>query len=84
MGLNGPVYMSDLLQYCTCSCSLCSGSQKLLDIPKSCLKTHGDRAFFVAGPRLWNELHFDLIHSKSLAVFKKDLNLFRNAFSDEY
>ena len=87
-GLNGlaPVYISDVLHYCTCSRSLRSGSQKLLDIPKSCLKTYGDRAFVVDGPRLWNEPPSGLKHSKSIAVCKKDLKtqLFRNAFSDDF
>ena len=73
-----------LFTYLTCSHSLRSGSQKLLDVLKFYQKTYGDRAFAFAGPRLWNELPYGLRLSKSLAVFEKDLKtqLFRNAFSD--
>ena len=60
--LNGmaPLYITELLSYRTCSCTLRSTDQKLLAVPKSRLKTYGDRAFSVAAPKLWNELPLDL------------------------
>ena len=36
--------------------SLRSAGKHLLEVPKACLKTHGDRAFSVAAPKLWNDL----------------------------
>ena len=55
--LNGlaPHYVSDLLNKRVSVRSLRSYSQELLNIPRSRTKTYGDRAFSVAGPRLWNE-----------------------------
>ena len=84
-GLNGlaPAYISELLQHCTSSRSLRSSSQRLLSIPRTSLKTYGDRAFSAAGPRLWNGLPLSLRSSNTLTVFKKDLKtyLFKFAFS---
>ncbi|KAF7657544.1 hypothetical protein LDENG_00025720 [Lucifuga dentata] len=34
--------------------------QRLLEVPRICLRTHGDRAFQVVAPKLWNELPFSL------------------------
>jgi len=57
--------------------------QRLLSLPRTSLKTYGDRAFSAAGPRLWNELPLSLGSSNILTVFKKDLmtHLFKFAFS---
>ena len=59
MALNGmaPLYITELLSYRTCSRTLRSTDQKLLAVPNSRLKTYGDKAFSVAAPKLWNELH---------------------------
>ena len=77
-GLNGqvPAYISELLHHRTCSRSLCSSSQKFLSIPTISLKTYGDRAFSVAGPKLLNELPLSIRSSDSLTIFKKDLKTF--------
>ena len=84
-GLNGlaPAYISELLHYRTSSRLLRFASQRLLSIPRTSLKTYGDRAFSAAGPKLWNELPLSLRSSNTLAVFKKDFNtnLFKLAFS---
>ena len=84
-GLNGlpPAYISELLHYCISSRSLRSSSQRLPSIPRTSLKTYGDRAFSAAGPRLWNGLPLSLRSSNTLTVFKKDLKtyLFKFAFS---
>ena len=42
----------------------------LLDVPRSRLKTRGDRAFAVAAPRLWNSLPPNIRAAKSLDIFK--------------
>ena len=85
-GLNGlaPGYISDLLSYKTCSRSLRSSSQKLLDVPKSRTKTYGDRAFEVAAPRLWNSLPFHLRTISNINIFKNQMKtyLFKLAYND--
>ena len=48
-------YVSDLLNKRVSVRSLRSNSQELLNIPRSRTKAYGDRAFSVAGSRLWNE-----------------------------
>ena len=83
--LNGmaPLYMTDLLSYRTCSRALRSTHQKLLAVPKSRLKTYGDRAFSVAAPKLWNELQLDLRSLDTINFFKKHLktDLFKKAYN---
>ena len=54
----------------TCSRSLRSTDQKLLAVPKSRLKTYGDRAFSVAAPKLWNELPLNLRSLDTINLFK--------------
>ena len=83
--LNGmaPLYITELLSYRTCSRTLRSTDQKLLAVPKSRLKTYGDRAFSVAAPKLWNELPLDLRSLDTINLFKKHLktDLFKKAFN---
>ena len=83
-GLNGLAsgYISDLLSYKTCSRSLRSSSQKLLDVPKS--RTYGDRAFEVAAPRLWNSLPFHLRTISNINIFKNQMKTypFKLAYND--
>ena len=73
--LNGmaPLYITELLSYRTCSRTPRSTNQKLLAVPKSRLKTYGDRAFSVAAPKLWNELPLDLRSLDTINLFKKHL-----------
>ena len=82
--LNGmaPLYITELLSYRTCSRTLRSTDQKLLAVPKSRLKTYGDRAFSVAAPKLWNELPLDLRSLDTINLFKKHLktDLFKKAY----
>ena len=81
--LNGmaPLYITELLRYRTCSRTLRSTDQKLLAVPKSRLKTYGDRAFSVAAPKLWNELPLDLRSLVTINLFTKHLktDLFKKA-----
>ena len=79
-----PLYITELVSYRTCSRTLRSiaTDQKLLAVPKSRLKTYGDKAFSVAAPKLWNELPLDLRSLDTINLFKKHLktDLFKKAF----
>ena len=77
------VYNVLLLSYRTCSRTLRSTDQKHLAVPKSRLKTYGDRAFSVAAPKLWNELPLDLRSLATINLFKKHLktDLFKKAYN---
>ena len=57
--------------------------KKFLAVPKSRLKTYGDRAFSVAAPKLWNELPLDLRSLDTINLFKKHLktDLFKKAYN---
>ena len=84
--LNGlaPQYLSELLvvkprtRY-----SLRSDSETLLVIPKVTRKTFGDRAFFHAGPTVWNALPSSLRNCRNIDSFKVQLKtyLFKKAFN---
>ena len=82
--LNGlaPHYVSDLLNKRVSVRSLRSNSQELLNITRSRTKTYGDRAFSVAGPRLWNELPLDIRTILDVNAFTRSLKtyLFRQAY----
>ena len=56
--INGfsPSYISNLLSFYTSSYSLRSCSNELLQVPRSKLKSYGDRRFSNAGPKLWNSV----------------------------
>ena len=83
--INGlsPSYISNLLSFCSSSYSLRSCSNKLLQVPRSKLKSYGDRRFSIAGPKLWNSIPTSLRNTDSLNSFKKHLKtyLFHQAFS---
>ena len=82
--INGlsPSYISNLLSFCTSSYSLRSFSNKLLQVPRSKLKSYGDRRFSIAGPKLWNGIPASLRNVDSLNSFKEHLKtyLIRQAF----
>ena len=63
--------------------SLRSDSETLLVIPKVTRKTFGDRAFFHAGPTLWNGLPSSLRNCRNIDSFKVHLKtyLFMKAFN---
>ena len=83
--LNGmvPPYLKDMLCYRSYSRSLRSASQKLLVVHRTNMKTYGDRAFSIAGPKLWNQLPLSIRELSSIDSFKKSLKtyLFRLAYS---
>ena len=78
----GPKYLSDKLHLKTTR-GLRSDNKKLLKIPTSRLKSYGDRAFSVAGPRLWNDLPDHLRLCTKPDIFKRDLKtyLFNKAYN---
>lgn len=77
-----PPYLSDLLHPFIPSRALRSADKFLLTVPKSRLKTRGDRAFSVIAPRLWNSLPPNIRTAESVTVFKTKLktHLFSLAF----
>jgi len=60
-----------------------SATTHQLMVPRTRLRTIGDRAFGVAGARVWNELPSSVVFAPSLAVFKRNLktHLFRQSYS---
>ena len=77
------LYQSNLLKFCSSSYSLRSCSNKLLQVPRSKLKSYGNRRFSIAGPKLWNSIPTSLRNTDSLNSFKKHSKtyLFHQAFS---
>ena len=71
-----PSYISDLLNFKTYSRSLRSSCNEYLVVPRSRLKTYGDRAFSIAGPKLWNDLPLEIRKCASVATFKQSLKTF--------
>ena len=78
----GPGYLTSMLRTYTPSRGLRSASQGLLEVPRTRLKTVGDRAFSVAGPRAWNSLPDDIKTCHSIGAFKRKLKtyFFREAY----
>ncbi len=68
-----PSYIHDLLHAHSPGRSLRSSDIALLTIPRTHLKTRGDRAFCVVAPRLWNSLPLSLTTMCSVESFKKHL-----------
>ena len=52
-------------------------------VTRTRLRTVGDRAFGIAGARVWNDLPSSVVSAPSLAVFKKNrkTHLFRQSYS---
>ncbi len=65
-----PEYLSDLLNPNTSSRPLRSSEKRVLMVPRSRLKLRGDRAFSIAGPKLWNSLPVSLRLVSSESEFK--------------
>ena len=77
-----PEYIMDLIHPYVASRSLRSSNQDLLAVPRSRLKTKGDRAFAFVAPTLWNSLPAHIRSAVSIEAFKKQLktHLFKLAF----
>lgn len=69
----GPSNIADLLHHHTPLRSPRSSDQLLLTVPPSRLKSRGDRAFAVIGPKLWNELPLHVRLAPSVPIFKSRL-----------
>ena len=69
----GPVYLQELIKPYAPGRSLRSGSHELLHVPSSKSTLVNERAFCVAGPRLWNMLPYDLRTEDKLVTFKSKL-----------
>lgn len=76
--LNGqaPSYLSDHLIPFSSPRSLRSSDRALLVVPRSRLKTKGDRAFSIAAPHLWNQLPLDIRLATSITTFKMKLKTY--------
>ena len=78
-----PTYIRELLELKPLSrYALRSDIQNLLKVPRTKCKTFGDRAFAVAGPRVWNQLPLDIRTSATVNTFKNRLKtyLYKLAF----
>ena len=64
--------------------SLRSSSRNLLVIPRSKLKSYGDRTFSVSAPKLWNDIPETIKCSVDLNAFKCNLKtyLFKRYFNE--
>ena len=69
-----PEYLKDIITLSEPKYNTRSSDKLKLDIPTTNLKTVGDRAFSVAGPKLWNNLPGDIQRAPSLSSFKTQLN----------
>ena len=81
-----PSYISDLLETYKPTRSLRSSSRNLLVIPRSKLKSYGDRAFSVSAPKLWHDIPETITCSVDLNAFKRNLKtyLFKGYFMNDY
>ena len=82
--LNGkaPEYIAELLSPYAPTRALRSMDQHLLCVPKTNLKTFGERCFSASAPKLWNSLPQELRFISSTETFKRQLktHLFRQSF----
>ena len=68
---NGPAYLKNMLhKYTPARCLRSSEEALRFTVPKTKLKTFGDRAFSVLGPALWNELPSKVRKIESISKFK--------------
>uniref|UniRef100_A0A8C1S4M0 Reverse transcriptase domain-containing protein n=1 Tax=Cyprinus carpio TaxID=7962 RepID=A0A8C1S4M0_CYPCA len=76
--LNGlaPEYLSELLTLGGKNRRLPSSDQRTLQVPKSKHKQWGDRAFAVAGPKLWNKLPPDMRTETDVVLFQAKLKTY--------
>ena len=68
--------ISDLLETYKPARNLRSSGRKLLVVPRSKLKSYGDRAFSLAAPRLWNDIPDNIKCSEDLSSFKRNLKTY--------
>jgi hypothetical protein len=73
---NAPDYLRNLIAHHVPSRLLRSSNSFLLDVPKTRLKTYGDRSFSYAAPTEWNQLPIDLRKCSNLNTFKSELKTY--------
>ena len=80
----GPAYLASMLEWYQPPRALRSAAEFRLS-PRPFNKKYGERAFYVAGPRLWNELPLPIKKSPSVESFKKALKtyLFKLAYKNK-
>ena len=83
LSTNEPTYLRNMLEIQQPQRARRATTGILLRVPKSNLKTAGDRSFAVSAPKIWNSLPGTLKSAQSLQIFKKKLKTFyfRQAFS---
>jgi len=84
LNTTAPDYLCELISLYTPARTLRSADSNLLCIPKTRLKTYGDRAFFSAGPREWNLLPISIREADCVQSFKTKLktHLFNEYYCD--
>ena len=84
MQKTGPSYLHDLLIQYQPARVLRSSTASLLDVPKTRLKTYGDRSFSSFVPKYWNQLPSQIRDCTSTSSFKSALKtyLFRDYLKD--
>ena len=73
---HGPMYLNQLLTPYEPQRQLRSSNLNKLVIPKTNLKTYGDRAFTSTGPSVWNCLPEHLKHTTDFESFKRNLKTY--------
>ena len=71
-----PEYISELLNQYNPPRALRSANKNLLIVPKTLNKTYGDRAFYAAAPKLWNNLPQVIRDCNSITSFKSNLKIY--------
>jgi hypothetical protein len=73
-----PDYLASNFQLAASSCrrGLRSADTTRLSVPRTRLRTVGNRAFPVAGATIWNNLPLDVVSSPSLSIFRSRLKTF--------
>ena len=77
-----PIYLQELLHHYVPTQSLRSSQSNLLVVPMSKSRTYHDRAFSIAGPKVWNSLPAEIKDIDSTASFKAQLKTF--LFNETY
>ena len=68
-----PKYILDMITEKSIGNELRSGKSKILDVPRTNLKSMGDKAFSVIAPKSWNKLPCDLRMNDNCLSFKSRL-----------
>ena len=82
--LNGlaPSYLTELIHYNNPGRSLRSSNKVTLKVPRTRLKSYGDRSFSYCSPTLWNQLPADIRLAPNIGIFRSKLktHLFKRAY----